>query len=425
MRDANCGGVKTTTTSFGSVWLLAISMAALDCGGGGGDRRGGDEDAGLDARFDATAGAPSIDATLHDAGEACPAVEYWTDAGPGGGSSQCDPLAQEGCGAGEKCTWIRTGTASYQGRTTCVRDGDVGIGGACIETCIPEGSTAIGEPCSEENQPDPEATTPIIATDDCAGAGVCTRGRCRAACSASCAASCDSLCEYSYPRFDDLGTTVGVCSQECDPVAQGCGDGLGCYAQEPYGAVSTCELAGDAELVQGTSCPAADCSFWSCAPGLGPWLPGEGGVLCTTFSTPIDTYLDDPDGDGVGALIGNAVGPAGGDCGEARIGVTGHQSRFLQAFLGDNETPDTLGICVPVGTEYGDCEEFSLEFLIRTYDDAEADPDPPSGDEALDALCAATERCGEGCVSDATWLQLAIDYCDRPENAGSAWCSGG
>jgi hypothetical protein len=411
------------TTTCRSVCVLAIPMIALACGGGGGDRTGGDEDAGV-ARFDATADAPPVDAAAHDAGGACPAIEWGADAGPLGGSPHCDPLSQEGCGAGEKCTWIQTGPAAYQGRTACVRDGDVGIGDACTATCIPEGSTAIGEPCSEDNQPDPGAT-PIIGTDDCAGAGICTRGRCRSTCSPSCEASCDSLCEYSYPRFDDLSTTLGACSQPCDPVAQTCGGGLGCYAQEPYAAVSTCEIAGDAELVQGTPCPAGACTFASCAPGLGPWLDGDGGSLCTTFSTSIDTYLDDPDGDGVGTLIGNSVGPAGADCGEARIGVTAHQSRFLQGFLGDNETPDTLGICVPIGAEYGDCEEYSLEFLIRTYDEAEADPDPPSGNQAIDALCAATERCGRGCVSDATWLQLAIAYCDRPEHADSAWCFGG
>jgi len=413
------------TTISRPVRVLALPLVALACGGGGGDQ----DDAGLESAFDATANGPSVDAgpaaCLDVDAAVCPPVEYWTDAGPGDGPTRCDPLAQEGCGAGEKCAWIQTGTESYQGRTTCVRDGDVCPGAACTATCIPQGSTAIGEPCSDENQPDPDAPTPIIATDDCAGAGICIRGRCRAACSSSCDASCDGVCEFWYPRFDDLSTSMGACSQACDLIAQDCGSGLGCYAQRPYAAVSTCEFAGDAELLQGAPCPTGACTFSSCAPGLGPWLPAEDGFLCTTFSTPVDTHLDDPDGDGVGTLIGNAAGPAGADCGEARIGITGHQSRFLQGFLGDNATPDTLGICVPIGTAYGDCEQYSLEFLIRTYDEAEADPDPPSGTEALDTLCASTERCGEGCVSDATWLQLVIAYCDRPENAGSAWCSGG
>ena len=165
--------------------------------------------------------------------------------------------------------------------------------------------------------------------------------------------------------------------------------------------------------MQGDACPEGDCALNGCADGYGPWISDAGGaILCTKISGAVDTYLDDPDGDGDGPLNGNPLGAPTLDCSEARIGVAGHQSYFLQSIYGNTtDTPPAWGICAPSGIVNGDCAQFSVAFLLATYDAAEADPGPPTGREALDDLCATTERCGYGCVSNATSDELADAYC--------------
>src|SRR5690349_13662761 len=92
--------------------------------------------------------------------------DFPADAMPGGGEA-CNPVTQQGCAEGEKCSWIVAQvTPTFLGQTACVRDGNVDLGGACSDNCIEKGSTDIGEACSETNAPDSTSTPPVIGTDD-------------------------------------------------------------------------------------------------------------------------------------------------------------------------------------------------------------------------------------------------------------------
>lgn len=380
----------------------------LACSGSSGG--GGRDDAAPDDTFDA--GRAEDDAAPDDATPA-------GDGGPQGAA--CNPLTQQGCAGGEKCSWIIAQTApTFLGLTACVREGTVDPGGACMANCIPQGSTDIGEPCSETNAPDPTANPSIIGTDDCRAGGICVNDICRPICaSGTCGA------EEACVGYGDLFTEsedIGACSATCDPLVQDCGEGFGCYVDPfPGHGYATCETELHPDRTQGTPCPSGDCSLNGCAAGYGPWLQEAGDVYCTAISGAVETYLDDADGDGNGTLVGDPLGTPGVDCGEARTGVAGLQSYFLQQFYSNTgDTPAAWGICAPSGIDNGDCSEWSVGFLFSTYDAAEADLDPPSGDEALQELCATTERCGFACVSGAQHDTLVTAYCDAHD--GSPAC---
>src|SRR5687768_11223860 len=43
----------------------------------------------------------------------------------------CDPVAETGCRADQRCTWVRLAGSPPTGATACVADGTVPLGGAC------------------------------------------------------------------------------------------------------------------------------------------------------------------------------------------------------------------------------------------------------------------------------------------------------
>ncbi len=78
-------------------------------------------------------------------------------------SCGCNPMAQTGCGVGEKCTSIRLDAANGRSTMGCVPEGSVAIGDACIVG--PLGGSVWG--------------------DDCQAGGVCVAGKCEAICVSS------------------------------------------------------------------------------------------------------------------------------------------------------------------------------------------------------------------------------------------------
>lgn len=112
------------------------------------------------------------------------------DSGPGIDECLCNPLAQLGCAAGEKCGWIYDQlTPSVFGHICCEPDGATPIGGAC-------GARALG--------PDP-----------CVEGAECVDGVCRQICdNQGGAPGCDAAqaCVEHQGLFQDgTATIAGVC----------------------------------------------------------------------------------------------------------------------------------------------------------------------------------------------------------------------
>lgn len=150
-------------------------------------------DARIDARIDAPADAP-IDA--HD-----------PDASPDALPATCDPIAQTGCAAGAKCTWII--------------DADGGGGQPAIGHvgCAPAGSTADGAACAAAQANVNGGADSCIAGDLCAGT-------CKPICGLSAvsgpgACSVNHACIALPGVFTSSGVpTAGVCQVTCDPLTQ-------------------------------------------------------------------------------------------------------------------------------------------------------------------------------------------------------------
>lgn len=188
------------------------SMGAQICAGGAfgacvcdGDPDAGSPDAGRDA---SVSDAPAPDATSVDAPSA--------DAG-----ASCDPLGTpgaQGCGVGERCTWIVLDGTTDAGAVGCVPDGPVFAGGAC----------SWGTPGG-------------TGFDDCHAGLVCISGRCASVCALDAAGS-GCTAGSTCARYDGLfadgaeDPVAGACAADCDPILQTrtsddaeCGTGLGCY----------------------------------------------------------------------------------------------------------------------------------------------------------------------------------------------------
>ena len=390
-------------------WLVVVVMV-IGCGG--------DDDS--SARDDAAVADPDarpVDASI-DVRDGDPAA----DAEPGGDSGPvgaCNPITQAGCAAGQKCTWLTVQEEPFLGRTDCVPDGDVEIGGACVEG--PPGETT--------------------GYDDCAAGGLCVNDLCRAICSIE-PESCGegfACSAYTNTFSDDAAGNTGVCDPTCDPVAQTCEEPSdGCYLQLFNGHATCAAVAAGAEdITQGETClnDGVRCYLNGCARGFGGFLYTGGSVrACTAFCTPVDTYLVDPDGDGAGSLVAgaDANGAAPYDCSEARIGVLGHQCRFFQShFIDQNNAyldyiPAAYGFCAPRGDTYGNCRIFSEEWFLETYSDfIEGGGTPGEWGPYITEQCAASQRCASGCAELATLDALDAAYCAVPANTTRPACIDG
>ena len=331
----------------------------------------------------------------------------------------CNAVTQEGCAAGEKCSWLVVQEEPFLGRTDCVPDGTAAIGEACTE----------GEPGEE------------TGFDNCAAGGLCLNEICRTICTVdpdTCSAefACSS---YTNTFTDDPAENMGVCDPTCDPVLQDCEDTTqGCYLQLFNGKATCSRVAPGAEaLTQGMTCSndGTRCYLNGCAKGFGGFLfagdmtPRD----CTAFCSPLEMYLVDPDGDGMGALNGpqgNAVGMAPTNCASAVIGVTAHQCRFFQSYFIDmnfnylDYIPAEYGFCTPRTGDFGDCREYSEEWFLATYDAWVGPPgnnDPETWGDEITRLCDMTPaRCANGCAKVETLVALDEAYCAGPGMGGPA-----
>lgn len=245
----------------------------------------------------------------------CPGFE--PDGGPDATLEEiCDPVAQTGCEAGEKCASVDIdgfGTV----RTWCVADGDVPLGGACTTT--PPG--------------------PGTGFDDCVAGHACVSSKCRRMCTVeSDSCSNDEACVAVSTLHSDIGG-VGVCDPLCDPLAQDCAPepdqpfGTGCYLSINSGnatcAPARAEDDGGMPGVQGSPCMYLN----TCAVGYG----------CNLLDDPISPwgnvcayYCDAADTGGPTCNDGDGPGPFGYTCVAINGGIYGDA---------DNVPPD-VGLCI-------------------------------------------------------------------------------
>jgi hypothetical protein len=354
-----------------------------------------------------------------------------------GVAMQCNPVTQEGCGEGEKCSQLIISLEPFLARTDCVPNGDV----------------AIGEPCDVGDAGEE------TGFDNCASSadlgGECINGVCRQVCTSPTDTCGDGFsCTFFENLFDDVEEQqVGVCNQVCNPVTQDCAiEGEACFLdpRDEQGEATCVGTVPEAEtLVQGMECFGPDdetCYLNGCAVGYHPVIidipPTGGKSLCTAYCQPVDTYIVDPMGtDDMGELVegGNVLGfddadpktPAV-DCSPDRIdGVIGQQCRFLQE-IGDGaggvleNIPAEYGFCLDSGDDenpnlefYGDCARTRYERQFKAFDEGF---NGMMGDAGREAYCtdnAAT--CGAFCTSNATFQVIADAYCKA--NVDSPICA--
>ena len=223
--------------------------------------------------------------------------------------SVCNPLSQNGCTFGQKCTWV---------------DDPARPDGAI--RCVPDGSVAIGQPCSF-------GPAGPSGYDDCAKGGVCSDYGGSAVCRAVCdnqggEPTCDAThaC-FIDPRLFSTGNTsphaAGVCLESCDPLADNDFDGsgsalsrtgsacgsatIGCYG-EPSGGTPpqtafaciaelhyTAALRHRTECTTATGCANVDgtLSLNSCNQGYLPLSresTANSTTICVAMCKPLDCY---------------------------------------------------------------------------------------------------------------------------------------
>lgn len=167
----------------------------------------------------------------------------------------CDVFMQD-CPDGEKCV-------AYS------RYGGIWDANKCVPVT---GDQAPGEPCTYAGNS--EATDDCDATSACWGVNVDMVGTCRAFCTGN---GNDPQCPESDACL--AGGYVAFCIPTCDPVAQDCEDGLGCFFTNiPFECVPAGELQ-----------PGEPCGYINdCAGGLSctaaEVLPGcDSSSCCTPF----------------------------------------------------------------------------------------------------------------------------------------------
>lgn len=252
----------------------------------------------------------------------------------------CDPLAppgQQGCGAGQKCTWIEVQETPVPiGKLGCVPDGSVPLGGACLKG--PPGETT--------------------GFDDCQVGGVCAGGVCEDICGfeAGPGAACPGgyLCTPRSGLFRDGEgeTRFGVCAPSCDPLTQAtpdggtCAAGQGCYVLTSASTtIAVCARAGTV----GHGQPLAGPVFAnSCLPGHRPRHPANGdpswecGALCRPADVTVTTHVADEGG--VAPFTCASQGAAPPDSPTA-----GESCRYFWALeqqAGPSVYSNTLGFCL-------------------------------------------------------------------------------
>jgi hypothetical protein len=204
------------------------------------------------------------------------------DAGPDGGADAglpaCDPVAQTGCKANQRCTLLLTGPGA--GQFTCLADGTVPTGGSCS---IPD---AGGAP----------------TYDDCVHGSICVGGTCDLLCTQT-PDNCPTnfACQLYSGGADE--PTYGACDATCNPLTQvrntdgavACGSPdssnptLGCYGPPigPFFCAKSLDTSATSDVPAGTG----GVVFGnSCAPGFMPLLHASTAdqvtVICVAICEP-------------------------------------------------------------------------------------------------------------------------------------------
>lgn len=237
------------------------------------------------------------------------------DAAPAGPA--CDPLANTGCAADEKCSLVVEATDPVLlSRTACVPDGAVALGDACTTAFANAGPLAQG-----------------LGFDNCAGGAFCVRNVCTEICELDTARDIDTCpdgvkaCGLYTDIFDDVtAANVGLCDPICDPFdAVSCGAEEACYLSLFTGA-ATCS-SNQSALALGTQCTGLN----SCDSGLGCILQNPQQQLsCTPY-----------------CKTGDGLTLAGESCSVALGGVGTAQCVQINRFY--NNIPkvgDEFGMCV-------------------------------------------------------------------------------
>ncbi len=187
--------------------------------------------------------------------------------------SPCDSFVQD-CPDGEKCVPYSSTDTEFNSLR-----------------CVPvSGDQAAGEACHYDG--------PFQATDDCDALGYCWYvEEDSGVCLTLCLGSPESPeCPPATTCSMGAAWVVHLCIPHCDPLAQSCAEGSGCYWHENS---FQCVARGEDKTV------GEDCEFEnSCEPGLfcvdGPVVPGcEGGACCAPYCD-----LEQGDGPCEGALPG-------------------------------------------------------------------------------------------------------------------------
>src|SRR5688572_1976266 len=181
---------------------VMLLVALVGCGGGGGSKN---EDAGIVDAVDAPPDAPPDGALAPKCAlnPAAPPTCGVTAAPttPATSVAQCNVLAQTGCLATEKCTWIADQDNPAVGHVGCVPNGGQAIECACTRGAA--GTTGY---------------------DDCARGSICVAGQCKTICDTQGGAptcATDFACGRYAGLFDTGGVTIaGACDPTCDPLTQ-------------------------------------------------------------------------------------------------------------------------------------------------------------------------------------------------------------
>ena len=297
----------------------------------------------------------------------------------------CDPVAQSGCMAGEKCTWI----VDLDGSATQAEIGHIG--------CAASGAVLDGAACTDATA----ATNGGV--DGCVRGDLCISKKCKPICDPQVVTGATGGCTTNYACSSYAGVftisgppVAGVCEPTCDPLTQKLNVGTtnleACGSVDPTMPTGTCvigpgftsfvcapavaSVAGKTDRVPPLADSAGNIYGNGCAPGYIPFYfedaSGANKTVCSGMCAPLKVdqdiatgdHVDDNRGDktALGKLPGDATSVAGhATCDSNVKGSTvsptssprGEDCRYIWFGLAQGvvsnalQTPynDTLGVC--------------------------------------------------------------------------------
>jgi hypothetical protein len=251
---AACGSAKVADTDAGTTTSMSTTV--------------GDSESGSSTSSSTPETETETDSTEPDPSDSGSGRSFIEEPDPG--IPDCDPFAQD-CPDGEKCVpWGSTG-----GHWDAVK-------------CVPVlGDQKPGEPCHYAGT--------VEATDDCDATSHCwdLDGEGNGICAPFCLGTPDEPYCPDLPGCNDYHCLtsgsgwINLCVTTCDPLAQDCGEGLGCFWASGFQCVFTTE-----DLPIG-----AECGFINdCAAGLScvsaEQVPGCAGDSCCTAFCDVGAVVD-------------------------------------------------------------------------------------------------------------------------------------